>query len=91
MAAVDPIGQGSARDLENERDQKDAALVSKNEAFRAAPHFDASVERVTEASANERLLAVYEVKYKGSFDGWRDKMRDGFASGDRVLLRYTPA
>ena len=66
-------------------------LVSKNEAFRAAPHFDASVERVTEASANERLLAVYEVKYKRSFDGWRDKMRDGFASGDRVLLRYTPA
>ncbi len=66
-------------------------LVSNNEAFRSAPHFDANVERVTDAAANDRLLAVFETKYKGSFDSWRDKMRDGFASGDRVLLRYTPA
>ena len=66
-------------------------LISNNEAFRAAPHFEATVERVTDAAANERLLSIFDTKYKGSFDSWRDKMRDGFASGDRVLLRYTPA
>ena len=56
-----------------------------------APHFDAVVARVTEKAANERLLGIFGTKYAGSFDSWRDKMRDGFASGDRVLLRYTPA
>ncbi len=64
---------------------------SNNEAFRKAPHFDAMVERVTEEEWNDRLLTAYDTKYPGSIDRWRDKMRDGFRTGHRVLLRYTPA
>ncbi len=66
-------------------------LLGPNEAFRKAPHFDAKVDRVTDSTLNDRLLAIYDKKYSGSIDRWRDKMRDGFASGDRVVLRYTPA
>ena len=66
-------------------------LIGPNEAFRKAPHFDAVVDRVTESALNEKLLAAYDTKYAESFDRWRDKMRQGFENGDRVVLRYTPA
>ena len=66
------------------------ALGVKNEAFRAGPMFNSSVERVTDAAENERLLKDFDVKYAGPIDSWRDKMRDGFGTGDRILLRYTP-
>ncbi|MGH8722923.1 MAG: hypothetical protein ACREU4_13115 [Burkholderiales bacterium] len=38
----------------------------------------------------ERLLALYAKKYPREIASWRDKMRDGYESGDRLLLRYTP-
>ena len=38
----------------------------------------------------ERLLALYEKKYPREIASWRDKMRDGYTSGERLLLRYTP-
>ena len=67
-------------------------MIGSNDAFRAAPHFDARVESV---KGNEallgKLLAVYEKKYPREIADWRDKMRDGYRSGERLLLRYTPA
>jgi len=38
----------------------------------------------------DRLLAVYEKKYPREIANWREKMRDGYRSGARLLLRYTP-
>jgi hypothetical protein len=66
-------------------------MLGKNEAFRGAPHFDARVESVVkDEKLIERLLAIYAVKYPKEIDQWRDKMRAGYKSGDRLLLRYTP-
>jgi hypothetical protein len=67
-------------------------LGSRNEAFRSAPHFDARVDSVKNGDALlERLLVLYEQKYPREIASWRDKMRAGYQSGDRLLLRYTPA
>jgi hypothetical protein len=66
-------------------------MIGKNEAFRSAPHFDARVESVKNGEPLlERLLGVYEKKYPREIANWRDKMREGYKSGDRLLLRYTP-
>ena len=66
-------------------------LIGKNEAFRSAPQFDARVESVKGGEALlDRLLAVYAKKYPNEIGEWRGKMRDGYKSGDRLLLRYTP-
>ena len=83
-------GLKSARVWVGDHGRWKTALGGKNEAFRAAPMFNAAVERVTDAAVNERMLKDFDVKYPGSIDRWRDKMRDGFASGERHLLRYTP-
>jgi hypothetical protein len=61
-----------------------------NEAFRAAPSFDARARLEKDPRLVERQVAAYEKKYAGDFDRWRDEMRDGVASGKRVLIRYEP-
>jgi hypothetical protein len=65
--------------------------LGKNEAFRGAPSFDARVERSRDAALLARLLEAYDVKYPDEIGRWRDPMRDGFASGERLLLRYVPS
>jgi len=65
-------------------------LASRNDGFRKGPSFDARAERVADAAVNDRLLALYDRKYPGEIGKWRDKMRDGFASGDRIAIRYRP-
>ena len=66
-------------------------LIGHNEAFRAAPTFDARVRAVRDEGLLDRLLEAYETKYPKEIDDWRDKMRSGFHDGTRVLIRYTPA
>ena len=66
-------------------------MLGRNEAFRSAPHFDARVESVVKNEPLlDRLLVAYEKKYPREIANWRDKMREGYKSGDRLLLRYTP-
>jgi hypothetical protein len=69
---------------------KSGLLGGRNEAFRAAPHFDARARFESDAAVLERLLARFEEKYAGEFDRWRDEMRNGFHDGQRVLIRYEP-
>jgi hypothetical protein len=67
-------------------------MLGHNEDFRTAPHFDAQVASVKGDDALlDALLALYEKKYPAEIANWRDKMRDGYHSGERLLLRYTPA
>jgi hypothetical protein len=66
-------------------------LLARNEAFRAAPSFDARVEAVQDPVLVERLLGLYTTKYPAEFPAWEQRMRGGHASGDRILLRYLPA
>jgi len=55
------------------------------------PAFDASGELVKDPAVEQRLLEEFGRKYP---DGWKrfaDRFREGFKSGDRVVVRYTPA
>ncbi len=61
-----------------------------NEKFREAPHFDARAEAVRDRKLLDGLLALYETKYPEEIADWRVRMRDGYESGDRVLIRYRP-
>lgn len=66
-------------------------MIGRNEAFRSAPHFDARAASVVKNEALlDRLLAVYERKYPAEIGKWRDEMREGYRSGERLLLRYQP-
>ena len=66
-------------------------LLGRNEEFRKAPSFDARATVVEDVDVLERLLAGYETKYPAEIADWRDKMRNGFHDGTRVLIKYTPA
>jgi len=65
-------------------------MIGRNEAFRKAPSFDARVVRSRDAALTDRLLDVYARKYPDEIGQWREKMRQGVASGERVLLLYAP-
>jgi len=64
--------------------------VGGNEDFRKAPSFDTRAEIVTDDALLDRLLALYETKYPDEIARWRDRMREGYANGSRVLIRYRP-
>ncbi|HME69201.1 MAG TPA: twin-arginine translocation signal domain-containing protein [Myxococcota bacterium] len=66
-------------------------MLGHSEAFRAGPSFDARVRKRKDEALLTRLLAAYEKKYPSEFPSWRDRMRAGNASGERVLLQYEPA
>ncbi len=65
-------------------------LVGHDESFRKGPSFVARAERVRDAALLERLLAIYDEKYPEEIGRWRDRMRNGYADGSRVLIRYRP-
>jgi hypothetical protein len=65
-------------------------VVGRNEDFRKAPRFDARAEIVKDHALLDRLLALYETKYPDEIGRWRDRMREGYADGSRVLIRYRP-
>ena len=62
--------------------------TGRNEAFREAPNFDARVSRSRDKALLDRMLALYEKKYPKEIGNWRDRFVEGFASGERWLLRY---
>lgn len=54
------------------------------------PAFEATADLVKDPALEERLMADFAKKYP---DGWTrhaQSFRDGFKSGDRVIVRYTP-
>jgi hypothetical protein len=54
------------------------------------PAFDAIGEVVHDPATEQRLMDEYAKKYPEGWSRFADKFRDGFKSGDRVLVRYTP-
>ena len=66
------------------------SLTGTREDFRAAPSFVARASRAEDPDLLERLLAIFEAKYPDEIGRWRDRMRRGHASGERVLIRYEP-
>ncbi len=64
------------------------SLTGTREDFRAGPSFVARARRVDDPALLDRLLAIFDTKYPDEIGRWRDRMRRGYASGDRVLIRY---
>jgi hypothetical protein len=66
-------------------------LFGHNEEFRQAPSFDARATLVRgDTALLDRLLSRYDAKYPDEIGNWRDRMRQGYADGSRVLIRYAP-
>ena len=65
-------------------------LLGRNEAFRQAPSFEAKGSFSDDAALLDRLLAIFDAKYPDEIDEWRERMRNGFRDGSRVLIRYAP-
>lgn len=61
-----------------------------SEAFRNGATFDAKARFETDRKVLDQLIAIYEKKYAGDFDQWREDMQTGFFSGARKLIRYEP-
>jgi hypothetical protein len=54
------------------------------------PAFEATGEVVKDAALEAKLLDEFGRKYPEGWKRFADRFRDGFKSGDRVLVRYTP-
>jgi hypothetical protein len=54
------------------------------------PAFDATGELVHDAKIEQLLLEAYAKKYPEGWTRFADSFREGFKTGDRVLVRYTP-
>ncbi len=54
------------------------------------PAFDATAEVVHDAAVEKAMLDAYAKKYADGWSRFADEFKKGFATGDRVLVRYTP-
>jgi hypothetical protein len=57
----------------------------------SGPSFTAKGELVKDPKRYDEMFAAYAVKYPGQWARWEKSFRDGLASGERVLIRYTPS
>jgi len=65
-------------------------VLGSGDAFRKGPSFEARAHASGDAALLEHLLATYRRKYPNEIGSWESRMRSGFESGERVLIRYTP-
>jgi len=54
------------------------------------PAFDATGEVVKDAATEQKMLEEYARKYPEGWARFAEKFKEGFKSGERVLVRYTP-
>ena len=54
------------------------------------PTFEATGAVVRDPAVEARLLAAYAKKYPEGWAKFEQSFRDGFQSGERVLVQYTP-
>src|SRR5262245_56770596 len=54
------------------------------------PAFDAVGEGVKDPALEKKLLETYAAKYPEGWKSYEAQFRSGFASGERVLVRYRP-
>ena len=54
------------------------------------PAFDATGEVVKDPAVEKSLMEDYARKYPEGWARFADKFRDGFKTGERVLVRYSP-
>jgi hypothetical protein len=66
-------------------------VLGSGDDFRKGPSFEARAERSQDAALLDRLMLTYRRKYPKEIGSWEPRMRFGFSSGERILIRYTPA
>jgi hypothetical protein len=54
------------------------------------PAFDATGEVAHDPAIEKKLMEEFAKKYPEGWSRFADSFRDGFKSGDRVIVRYTP-
>lgn len=54
------------------------------------PSFDARGELVSDPKVQERLMEELGRKYPDGWKRFEQRFREGFRTGDRVVVRYTP-
>ncbi|GIW40593.1 MAG: hypothetical protein KatS3mg076_1170 [Candidatus Binatia bacterium] len=54
------------------------------------PSFEAEGRVVVDPAREAELLSVFSRKYSADWGRWEEAFRRGFASGERVLVRYGP-
>jgi len=54
------------------------------------PAFDATGELVKDPAVEQRLLDEFGRKYPEGWKRFADRFREGFKTGDRVIVRYAP-
>lgn len=59
--------------------------------YREAPSCVARARIESDPVVHARALEVFGTKYPAEWDKWGPRFKDGLASGDRVLIRYTPS
>jgi hypothetical protein len=59
--------------------------------FREAPGCLATARIEPDPSAHDRALKLFGEKYPSAWGSWGPKFKNGLASGDRVMIRYTPS
>ena len=65
-------------------------VLGSGDSFRAGPSFEARGLRSQDAGLLERLMTSYRRKYPNEIGSWESRMRTGFESGERALIRYAP-
>jgi hypothetical protein len=58
---------------------------------RDGPSFRAKGEIVNDPKRYDQLFAAFAAKYPDRWSRWEKSFREGLASGERVLIRYTPS
>ena len=61
-----------------------------SKAWEKSPKRDATGRIDPDRAAHARALALFGVKYASGWSKWGPRFEQGLASGERVLLRYTP-
>jgi hypothetical protein len=61
-----------------------------NEAWKKSPTRVASAKLDTDPKAHAHALDLFGKKYSAEWGKWGPRFQQGLASGDRVLIRYTP-
>jgi hypothetical protein len=54
------------------------------------PSFEATGAVVSDPALQERMMAAYAKKYPDGWAKFADNFRQGFKTGERVLVAYTP-
>lgn len=64
--------------------------LGTREEFRRGPSFVARARASRDTALLERMLELYDRKYPAEIGRWRERFREGLASGERVILSYAP-